>query len=722
MQILIPSWGMRGCPPLPESLRVAWASELVPAWVALELGLKREATYSEVDVEAWAQCSHAELPESIKKFLINVVSMRRSSIGRLRVFVRPWPRSLDPTLLSWSNRTRNCLRTAALLSDVSRLSGLTFADLFSIQAMGAVSVLDFACVAEAAFTPNKQTTIGIADISGDVSSRLLEAIDAFWAHQISSQDPRFSDLLPPGNLTVFERLEQLTAEPEDPPLQEILLARALPALEERMSSISRLPLEAALTEFVEKASGKRGAHLQALLRRLGCDGEPAVTLEEAGSLLGITRERMRQIHKKFSERAPNHPIFMPRLDEAIKVIRESAPISVDRASELIRAKRISARPFHPKSLLAASEFCGRSQPFEIDNSAGFERVIVERRREFERAALSVAFRQAGASGATNIQEVSAELASRGQSEVSDEIVRRLLKDRRELEFLNEDWFWYKTEIPERNRLRNVTRKMLSVTSPIPIGEVREGVHRHYKIRGSRGLGSWPLVTPPRAVLKELYRLHPEFSIDSSGLVAPVEQLEYGSELNSTERVILEVLRSSPACLLDRSSLARRCAELGMNPNTFSQYLSSSPIIAHIGTDMWSLRGARVDPAAVEALREANASTPSEKRVIDHGWSGDGELWIAARLRELTSNFVLGVPSAIRRFVVGREFPAIDEHGLAAGTVRVNAEGTSYGYGRFLARRGADTDDILLISFRLAAGASTLRLIDDEELEAISPDV
>ena len=160
----------------------------------------------------------------------------------------------------------------------------------------------------------------------------------------------------------------------------------------------------------------------------------------------------------------------------------------------------------------------------------------------------------------------------------------------------------------------------------------------------------------------------------------------------------------------------------MNPNTVSQYLSSSPVIAHVGTDMWSLRGTRVDPAAVEALRNANAAMPNEKRIIDHGWTENGDLWLAARIPELPTSFTVGIPSVIRRFVIGREFPATDEHGLAAGTVRVNAEGASYGYGPFLARRGADADDILLVSFQLTAGASTLRLIDDEELEVISPNV
>jgi len=411
---------------------------------------------------------------------------------------------------------------------------------------------------------------------------------------------------------------------------------------------------------------------------------------------------------------------MPQLDTALEMLRKAAPLGVDRAAVLLQTNGISTQLFHPKSLLAAAEFCGRAHVFEIENSIGAPRVIVETRREFERASLSIACRQAEASGATNVQDIAAELGSRGYMEVNCEVIRQFLEHCGELEFLSPDWLWHKEGIPDRNRLRNVTRKMLSVTSPINVGDIREGVHRHYKIRRTRGKSSWPLVTPPRAILQEFYRVHPEFSIDAVGMVGSVDKLEYASELNSTERVLFEALRSSPACLLDRSSLARNCYDSGMNPNTFSQYLSSSPVITHVGTDMWSLRGTKVDAAAVEALREANAARPNERRIIDHGWTERGELWLAARLPEDPSHFVLGIPSAIRRFVAGREFPATDENDVTAGIIRVNEEGTSYGYSPFLLRRGADADDILFITFRLAEKSSFLRLIDDEELESISP--
>jgi hypothetical protein len=601
------------------------------------------------------------------------------------------------------------------------LSTVTFGQLLAVKAMGAMSVLDFACVVEFAIHIGEQAIPAGLEIGGGCAEVLVEAIDAPWSSQISPQDARFADLLSPGDQTIFERLERITVEPQDPPLAEFELAQTIASVKMRMSQLEVPTLETALTTLVEQTTRLHGRKLQALVRRLGFGGGSPATLEEAASVIGLTRERMRQIQKRFMDHVPSHPIFMPQLDAAIAMVREAAPITVNRAAELLRDRHVAAAPFHPESLVAAAEICRRPRPFEIDYSSSVARVVLEDRRDFERACLSVACKQAGASGATNVQEVVAEVGSKMPSSLGEEDLRRFLRGCSELEFLTDEWFWHKDGKPDRNRLRNVTRKMLSVASPIHVNELREGAQRHFRIRGSRGLARWPLTTPPRAVLEAFYRAHPEFAVDSASLVSSVVQLDYHTELNSTERVLLDVLRSSPARLLDHTSFGRVCAAAGMNPNTFSQYLSSSPVIAHIGIDLWSLRGIKVDAASVEALRQANAAKPREKRIIDHGWMETGDLWFAARLPEVQSSLVLGIPSAIRRFVEGRQFPATDESGLRAGTVRVSSEGTtSYGYGPFLVRCGADQDDILLVVFRLTEGAATLRLIGDEELEDLSP--
>src|ERR1017187_2655395 len=717
----IPTWGQKGCPLLPESLRVAWASEHVPTWVTKDLNLSGATKYSSLSADVWSQCDVAELPIRVKKFLINMLATRLSSISSTQVLVGPWPRSLDPALLPWSTRTRNCLKNSGLLTDTHRLSTLTYRQLVSINAMGVASVLDFACVAEVAIHAGEQTASTSFEGGTGYATVLLEAIDAPWSSQVSPQDPRFADLLPSGNQTIFERLDRITVEPQDPPVAEIELAREIARVKIRLSELASPTLERALSGFVEHTTRLRGRKLEALLRRLGYDGEPPATLEEAASRIGVTRERLRQIQKRFTDRLPRHPIFMPQLDAAIAAVREAAPITIDRAAELLRNKRLSTKPFSPKSLLAAAELCGRPTPFEIGSSSGIPRVILEHRKDLERICLSVAFKQAGASGATNVQEVLAEVTSKTQSIIEEKDIRRFLQDSAGIEFLSGDWFWHKDGPPERNRLRNITRKMLSVASPIHVGELREGVQRHYRIRGVRGLTRWPLLTPPRTILEAFYRTHPEFAVDSTSQVSSVVQLDHRTELNSTERILLDVLRASPASLLDYGSFGKACAGYGMNPNTFTQYLSSSPVIAHLGTELWSLRGIKVDPASVEVLRQANAARPRRKRIIDHGWTETGDLWFAARLPEIPSSLVLGVPSAIRRFVADRSFPATDDQGLIAGTVRLNGDGASYGYSTFLARCGADQDDILLVVFKLTAGTATLRLISDEELEDISPD-
>jgi hypothetical protein len=246
--------------------------------------------------------------------------------------------------------------------------------------------------------------------------------------------------------------------------------------------------------------------------------------------------------------------------------------------------------------------------------------------------------------------------------------------------------------------------------------------REYRFKGYRGIRTWSLIVPPRSILRKYFEHHPEFTIDEADLVKPVEPLDYRTELALNDAILVDALRSSPACVLDRASLWNECARRSMNVNTFSIYLSYSPTIVHLGTDVWSLRGVRIDPAAVEAVRQANALREKERRVLDHGWTTDGRLWVATRLPAAHSGgYVFGIPGAIKRYVSGREFAGKDEDGIPRGIIRINDEGTSYGFGAFLRQRGADEGDILVAEFDLEHGAALLRLGNDELLEEISPE-
>jgi len=715
-------WGAEGAPLLPQSLRDAWQAEPLPRWMGAELKLDDGSTAAALDQSVWARSEASTVNDRQRNFLLNLVTARRSEIGSLRVFTQPLPYWLDVKALPFSTRTRNCLINGNLLGGAERISSLTFTNLFDIPSMGVVSVLEFACLVEAAL--ERTTTAAPEPRHALTNDELLGIVTEPWVEQVGPADPRFSDLIPPRpQATVLEMLDALTSGPDSDAQALAQLAQAVPELRSRLEHVAALPLEAQLEDFLRALSRLEGVRLRALIDRLGWGGTAPITLEEAGERLGITRERVRQLQEKLTNRlnAISFPAYMPKLDEALQLLAAASPLNVETAATLLKQKGVASVSFHPACVIAAAIACGRKPPIKLQ-TVKKRAIVAASEIQHADAILSVAYRQAHASGASNVGEVAAEMAAK-QMPADDGEVRHALRELSEVEFLGEEWFCHRPTNPERDRLRNVTRKMLSVASPIELATIREGLRREYRYRGHRGVKSWSLLVPPRWVLLAYYEAHPEFAIDQNNMLMPVDPLDYRVELALNDAILVDVLRSSPACVLDRASLAAECARRSMNMNTFSLYLTYSPVIMHIGTDVWSLRGVRVDPAAVEAVRSANALRQKEKRVLDHGWTANGELWLAARLPAAhAGNLVVGIPGAIQHYLSRRQFDAIDEDGVKHGSVRINDEGSSYGFAPFLRQRGADEGDIMIIEFNLSDETALLRLGNDELLDEMSPEV
>jgi Bacterial RNA polymerase, alpha chain C terminal domain/Sigma-70, region 4 len=715
------SWGSPGSALLPKSLREVWANEALPDWIGNELGLPAGSSAAALDSSVWKVSGVEELASRQRNFLLNLVQARRSEIQSVRVFSQPVPYWLDLKELPFSVRTRNCLVNANLLGENEQLTNMTYRRLFDIRSMGVKSILEFACLVESAL----ERASGSGQPHAFTEDELLEIISEPWVDQVGAADPRFSDIIPPlPHANIFEILDNLTSGPGDESGALEQLAEAMPELQRRLKKIEALPLEQQLEGFLQALSRFDGERLQALVDRFGWSGSPAITLEEAGARLGITRERLRQLQEKVQTRlkAISYLPYLPALDRALRVLAEAGrPLNVEAAASLLKSSGVSAKNFHPSCVIAAAVACGRTPPISLQ-TVGKRTIVAATAISNVDEILRVANRQAHASGASNVSEVIAELQSLGVK-ADETSVRHALREFSEVEFLEQDWFCHRPTNPERDRLRNVTRKILSVTSPIELSVIREGVRREYQYRKYRGLKKWSLLVPPRSVLRAYYQAHPEFNIDENDLVKPIDPLDYRMELALTDTILVDVLRSSPTSVLDRASFAAECERRSMNMNTFSIYLTYSPVIVHLGTDIWALRGIRVDPVAVEAVRAANALRPREKRVLDHGWNAQGQLWVATRLPSThVGNIAVGIPGAIKHYLAGRQFKALDEDGVMHGTIRINDEGASSGFSAFLRQRGADEGDILIAEFDLSGSAALLRLGDDELLEAMSPEV
>lgn len=714
------SWGESPVPLLPGTLREEWRDEQLPSWAQVELGLSSTATFYDLGQEAWQQ-SQALTPR-IRNMLILLIRSRVQGIAEIPCFHRTWPLGLNPDQIRYSARTRGAVQRAGLFDDLTSLSRITFGHLTIVPGMGAQSVLEFVTLSEAAMDQfDSLVTRHMGSLKQAPSAEISDletALEEDWVIQITRADPRFAKTLPLGHPILAQAIDDVLSDPDS--LRSVAEVPRLLELVDKTREIVRVidncTLDEGLIELLRHVSRLDGERLDALAARMGWLDGSAITLEEAGQRLGVTRERIRQIQKKATNRLPAHPVYLPQLDAALRLIELKAPISKAEAAQLLHKEGITSVPFDPAGLLSAAECLHRETSLVATVAAGTELIVNEPARKAVARIATLARRLAGKSGVANTLMVIDKLEE--EDLVADqETVRRTIEELPELQFLDEDWFWA-TDLPRnRNRLVNVTNRMLSAVSPQTVHGLREGARRNYRWRASSTPRLHDLVLPPILVMQRFYEQHPDYEVDESN-VRPVIPLDYKRELGDAERTFVEVLRSSPSGVLDRRSLAEGCLSRGMLENTFNVFSTYSCILEHVTLDVWKLRGAHVDPASIEALRAQSSLRPREKRVLDHGWSTDGLLWIAVRVPALTGSLVIGVPGAIRRYVEGREYAAhaaVDNR--PCGTIVVKDDGASYGYGKFVRRYGADCNDVLMIEFDLTANTVALSITDDQDLDS-----
>ncbi len=713
-------WGGSLAPLLPASVRTRLARQALPDWLCEDLGKPAGSDISALERGPLP-------PDRIRgaralNFLAQVLSSRAAEVADLRVCEWPWPAGLALADLPIRRRTLNCLMRHPSARNPAELPHLTFSQLLAIPTMGVQSVLDFSCTLEAVAAST--FTDRAAQSSGQsvdaVSDVLLAALSEPWASVVSDADQRFRKLLPRGTGSISERIDTLTGTTEASALELNALADSILPVRHEIERISALSLEAALADYVARTAAVSGANLGALLRRLHLTGEESsITLEQAGAEAGVTRERMRQLQVRFLDRHSHRAVFLPQLDQAVEWLTAQAPTSPAVSAAALVEHGIATSPFRPESVVAAARLLGHHCGISIETIRGAAVVVASNAGSGIRTVLREADRLLAGSGVTSVAEVCAVIRDSAGTTAEEADVRGTLEHHGGFEFLADQWFWH----PQRNvdPLRSILRRMLSVTTEMDIATVREGVRRQFRYRESlaRRMGR-SLIVPPRATLSAYVTAHPEFVFTEQGTVKSIRPLDYRSELGRIEQALVDLIRTSPFNVLDRASILSAAAKRGVNTNSASITLSYSPVIEHLGVDLWTIRGAKVDPSAVEALRATNNARPRERRVIDHGWTANGELWLAARVPSVIESFVIGAPSAVNRIVGGRDFAATTDAGNPCGRLRVYDYGQVTGFVPFLRRAGADDEDILMIRFNLTSATCMLSVMSEEELDDISP--
>ncbi|HYG64591.1 MAG TPA: hypothetical protein VEL74_18570, partial [Thermoanaerobaculia bacterium] len=255
-----------------------------------------------------------------------------------------------------------------------------------------------------------------------------------------------------------------------------------------------LTLEQELGRIFDRlAAGTTPAGRQGLQLRLGLTGTPPASLAAAGSAVGLTRERVRQLESRFIESLQQLHPPTPVLDEALRVAEEILPATDLEIERALAERGLTKEGFSFRSLLKAAKLLGRPTSFSQDSAKD---VIYRAGSELPRRfVLSQARGLTLRWGASTFDVLVAELA-RVRSGVPDPgIVRLHLDTMPSFEWLDDEheWFWVKNA-PPSNRLLVQIEKVMAVAGSIEIGDLRAGIARHPRMEGFR---------PPREALARL---------------------------------------------------------------------------------------------------------------------------------------------------------------------------------------------------------------------------
>jgi transcriptional regulator with XRE-family HTH domain len=374
-----------------------------------------------------------------------------------------------------------------------------------------------------------------------------------------------------------------------------------------------------------EAGAQRDADLFAC--RYGANGPHGTTLIELAAPLGITRERVRQIIEKLTERSSQFEFDIPVLDSLQLACALHLPCPVSVLNNQVRTQLgehltledacLFANELLGKRIVRMSELTTQPGGLRIDPWAygpGEGNVV---QVEDVKAVRSVAYAMIRSCGVAHLPTVAgAASLTHGLQGAS---LANMLQSVEGFEWLDADrlWFWFGPEKPSRNIILSVARKVFAVARErVDIDHLLAAIMR-YRSRTAtaefdrnRSLMLIPPIHIARAVLERLTWLQ-VVQYDDYRASTPLNPAE---ELSDTELRLVAALEARDG-VASRFELRSALADIKLI--TFSAALMTTPVVRLISHGIYAIMGRPLDPTAFVRATSPRDGTPNRIEVSRH---------------------------------------------------------------------------------------------------------
>lgn len=398
--------------------------------------------------------------------------------------------------------------------------------------------------------------------------------------------------------------------------------------------------------------------------RYGVNGEESSTLESIGQKIGLTRERVRQIVKKMTDRSLDLEIATPKLDRLKLEVANLAPASISEIDERLRdllGQSLSVR----SAQRFAAEILARNVAM-IGNSPWRQKSMrpdmvmsgdVSESNDFMRIVRSCALKMIRNTGAAQVHFVAGAVSEEMGKEVSARDVRTTCSLVKGFTWLVEedDWFWFGDDYD--NRLLSVTKKVLAAASRrVDVEDIYAAIGRsqrgYYKSDDAK---PYSIDAPVAVVLQALSRVSWINTVQKNDFVL-AHGIAPNEVLSEVEFSIYELIQSKNGVTTKYNIDRHIESTLSVTPMAVAIALSRSPIFIQPGHGLYSIRGIDINPNGLfDAIQSARGPESKQNATFLHYTDNGFHKWEFVFTEYQQKTHILGVPASLARFMKEGEY-------------------------------------------------------------------
>jgi len=422
-----------------------------------------------------------------------------------------------------------------------------------------------------------------------------------------------------------------------------------------------------------------------VMARLGWTGEPAITLQQAGDRLGVTRERARQIASRVYPGKGRRP---PRglthaVRDALDVVRREAPCTVGSCMAALDEAGCTGGALHPRAVLAAADFLGIGHDLEILGKGSSGIVLSAAHAGELEDVLSLARMHARHCGAVLLDRVPVRDRD-GHGSITREMlgIAASLDDR----FIDFGGGWHILSDPrERNRVAEVLCKCSSVVGDVPLDDLQHSLsilarRSNYPSRNSQ----IRVYVPPRDILVGLLDRLP--NVERTGDVDGVPRYRARPvpgylmhRVTPSEADILDAFGRCALRIARYDDVVDEMVGVGRSIAGVTNCLYFSPLFLPLGHGLYTLVGTRPSPDEVEGVRErARHGLRRASDVVFHERLGGGGVRIRIRIPEDRDRLIFRLPPSVAGMLKQVTMPLYLAGGGWIGCLAMNNNHSVYG--------------------------------------------